>query len=256
VVLVEIAARRLSRVAPDGTVTGIVDTGGGPNGAAVGPDGRNYVCHNGGFAWGEAGGILAPTGTPDDYAGGSIQAVDLDSGTVEVLYTESGGHRLNGPNDIVFDTHGGFWFTDPGKPRERVSDRGAVHYALADGSSVTEAVFPLDTPNGIGLSPDGSRLYVAETMPGRVWAWDLEAPGEIGAPVGGGTPFGPAGGTLLFSFPGYQLLDQVMIPDDPFITNVCFGGDGLRTAYITASGRGDLYATEWPRAGLRLAHEA
>src|SRR4051812_22478617 len=81
VVLVEIAAGRLSRVDPDGTVTGIADTGGGPNGAAVGPDGRIYVCNNGGFAWGEAGGILAPTGTPDDYAGGSIQAVDLDSGT-------------------------------------------------------------------------------------------------------------------------------------------------------------------------------
>jgi gluconolactonase len=288
IVLVEIERGRLSRVTPDGTVTSVAETGGGPNGAAVGPDGRVYICNNGGFAWTEAGGILAPGGVPDDYVTGSIQAVDLATGAVETLYTESGNGKLNGPNDIVFDTTGGFWFTDLGKTRARETDRGAVHYAKADGSSIEEKIFPLDHPNGIGLSPDGSRLYVAETMPGRVWAWDLDGPGQIGDPAGGGTPFSPHRGTLLYSFPGYQLLDslavdgdgnvcvatlltgaisvispagelldQVMLPEgDPFVTNVCFGGEDHRTAYITVSGKGELYATEWAYPGLQLAYEA
>ena len=42
--------------------------------------------------------------------------------------------------------------------------------------------------------------------------------------------------------------------DDPLTTNVCFGGPGLTTAYITCSGTGRLLATDWPRAGLQLAY--
>src|SRR5207249_10158943 len=56
-----------------------------------------------------------------------------------------------------------FWFTDLGKTRARDADRGAVYYANADGSSIREAIFPLERPNGIGLSPDGRTLYVVET---------------------------------------------------------------------------------------------
>ena len=63
---------------------------------------------------------------------------------------------LWGPNDLVFDAHGGFWFTDFGRNRDRARTRGAVYYALADGSRIEEAIYPLDSPNGIGLSPDGA----------------------------------------------------------------------------------------------------
>src|SRR5487761_2560575 len=51
VVLVEIERQTVTRVAPDGTVSVVAHTGGGPNGLAVGPDGAFYVCNNGGFAW-------------------------------------------------------------------------------------------------------------------------------------------------------------------------------------------------------------
>ena len=44
------------------------------------------------------------------------------------------------------------------------------------------------------------------------------------------------------------------IPEDPLITNICFGGDDLRTAYITSSGTGRLLRARWPRPGLRLAY--
>jgi len=180
----------------------------------------------------------------------------------------------------VFDATGGFWFTDHGKTRERDRDRTGIFYARPDGSLIREVVFPMEAPNGIGLSPDGKRLYAAETHTGRVWAWDLSGPGEIAA----GASFGPGGGTLLAGLPGFQLLDSLAVdgdgnvcvatlvnggitvisPDgailehvptgDPLTTNICFGGSDLRTAYITLSGTGRLVATEWPRAGLKLSY--
>ena len=175
VLLVEIAAARLTRVAPDGSKTTVAQHTGGPNGAAIGPDGRAYVCNNGGFNWHDIPGVgLVPVGQGDDYSGGRIERVDLATGKIETLYTECDGHPLKGPNDIVFDAHGGFYFTDLGKTRPREMDRGAVYYAKADGSSIRPIAFPSITPNGCGLSPDGNTLYFAET--------------EFGAPVGHGHP--------------------------------------------------------------------
>jgi gluconolactonase len=288
VLVVEIQRGALSRVRPDGEVSVVAELGGGPNGAAVGPDGAAYVCNNGGFEWRVTpSGITAPGHQPADYSGGRIQRVVLDgpdAGSFSDLYTGCDGHPLRGPNDIVFDQAGGFWFTDLGKSRAREHDTGAVYYAAADGSSIREVVHPLTEPNGIGLSPDGSRLYVAETTPGRVWWWDVAGPGELRRGPGPG----PGGGTLLHGFGGYQLLDSmavdgegnvcvgtlvtgaisVVAPDgrlirqvpvprpDPFVTNICFAGSGSRTAYITSSGRGLLYRAQWHCPGLELAFAA
>ena len=278
VLLVEIKRGTLSRVTPDGKISVVAHTGGGPNGAAIGPDGAAYICNNGGFEWHDLGGFTIPGNQPKDYIGGRIQRVDLTTGRVQDLYTECDGHPLRGPNDIVFDAAGGFWFTDHGKLRERDRDRTGVLYAKPDGSLIREVIFPLDAPNGIGLSPDGKRLYVAETHTGRVWSWNLKGPGEIDA---AGT-FGPSGGSLLAGLPGFQLFDSLAVdsagnvcvatlvnggitvisPDgtsiehvatpDPLTTNICFGGADLRTAYITLSGTGRLVTMQWPRPGLRL----
>ena len=130
----------------------VANCGGGPNGAALGPDGRVYICNNGGFEWPDPkGGFVRPgDALAEDYQGGSIQAVDVNSGDVETLYTACNGESLKGPNDIVFDAAGGFYFTDLGKRRGRMMDRGAVYYAQPDGSSIVEVVHPIDTPNGTG----------------------------------------------------------------------------------------------------------
>ena len=127
IVLVEIERRTLSRVTPDGTIQVIAALGGGPNGAAMGPGGRIYVTNNGGLKFIERPGRLFPVMQADDYTGGSIQVVDPVSGRVETLYDSCNGRRLCGPNDLVFDRAGGFWFTDLGKTRERDADRGAVY---------------------------------------------------------------------------------------------------------------------------------
>ena len=80
VIVVEIKRGTLSRVGPDGSVDVVADCGGGPNGAAVGPDGKVYVCNNGGFEWHSQGGFLLPGNEPADYTGGSIQRVDIETG--------------------------------------------------------------------------------------------------------------------------------------------------------------------------------
>ena len=119
-----------------------------------------------------------------DYSGGRIERVDLETGEVEVLYTHAGDIPLKGPNDIVFDMSGGFWFTDLGKVRANEMDRGRVFYAKPDGSSITEIVDGVITPNGCSLSPDEKTLYYAETTTCRLWAVDIEAPGKVNRPPG------------------------------------------------------------------------
>jgi gluconolactonase len=278
VIVVEIRAGRLTKIHPDGTRNTLAELGGGPNGAAIGPDGWVYICNNGGLEWHDMAGIVVPGNQPLDYSGGSIQRVDPATGTVETLYDRCGDLMLKGPNDIVFDSTGGFWFTDHGKQRERDRDRTGIFYAQPDGSAIDEVIFPVDGPNGIGLSPDQKRLYVAETFTGRLFAWNLEAPGQIRA-----NPASANGGYFVAGLPGMQLFDSLAVdsagnicvatlinggitiisPDgqsirhitmpDPFTTNICFGGAELRTAYITLSGTGRLVATEWEIPGLALA---
>lgn len=133
VLVVEIRRGTLSRVAPDGAISVVADCGGGPNGAAIGPDGAVYVCDNGGFRWHDRDGLSVPGGQPDDYSGGRLQRVTLD-GEVTDVRTEVDGRPLRGPNDLVFDADGGCYFTDFGKTRAREMDLGGLYYALPDGS--------------------------------------------------------------------------------------------------------------------------
>jgi gluconolactonase len=282
VVLVEIFGPRVTRVQPDGSKETVAEVPGGPNGAAIGPDGALYLCNNGGcFTPVEVAGLLLPGAyDPARYIGGAIQRVDLATGEVTDLYTECEGAPLRAPNDLVFDSTGGFWFTDHGRRDDDFSDRTAVYYATADGSTIKRMIHPVDAPNGIGLSPDGTRLYYAETHTGRVFQRTVTAPGEL-APV---APFDVS--ILLAGLPGMQLFDSLAVDGDGNVcvativnggitviapsgevlrhlptgdlvtTNICFGGPDLRTAFITCASTGRLVSTPWPNAGLRLAFNA
>jgi gluconolactonase len=275
VILTELFASRLTRVAPDGTKTTVAEINGSPNGLAVGPDGALYLCNNGNaFTPLNMGDLLYP-GPFDEskYIGGRIQRVDIATGTVTDLYTHCGETQLRAPNDIVFDKQGGFYFTDHGTRTERNADRTGIYYAKPDGSFIEEVAFPVDGPNGIGLSPDEKTVYWAETHTGRVYQRAITSPGKL-AP--------PDASTVLCGLPGYQLLDSLAVDgdgnvcvativnggitvispqgevlqhiavDDRITTNICFGGPDYQTAYITASSTGRLLAMKWPYKGLKL----
>lgn len=278
VILTEMFGPCITRVNPDGSKETIAEVVGGPNGLALGPDGALYMCNNGGaFSPLDVGGLLYPGPfDPSRYIGGRIQKVDIATGVITDLYTHCGGVALRAPNDLVFDAHGGFWFTDHGIRHERISDRTGIYYAKADGSHIEEVVFPVDSPNGIGMSPDGTVLYWAETHTGRVYRRAISEPGKV-APVSGADL-----SVVLCGLPGYQLLDSLAVDgdgnvcvativnggitvispdgdvvrhlpiDDRITTNICFGGSDHPTAFITASSTGRLVSVPWPYKGLKL----
>src|ERR1700731_2917714 len=105
VVLVEIRGQRLTRVWRDGRKQVVAEIPGGPNGAALGPDGKIYVCNNGGFTWIPTRNMIMPGPQPEDYRGGSIQRVDLQGGKVETVIDKCGEHGLPGPikpRDVIY----------------------------------------------------------------------------------------------------------------------------------------------------------
>ena len=218
VVLVEIRGQRLTRVWPDGRKEVVAQIPGGPNGAALGPDGKMYICNNGGFSWIPTRNMIMPGPQPDDYRGGSIQRVDLQSGKVETVVDKCGEHGLRGPNDLVFDKQGGLWFTDLGKRRHREMDVGAVYYIKPGMQEIVEVVFGVLPANGIGLSPDESTFYVAETPTARLWAYEISSPGtlkprdviyrgERGKPIAG------LGGYQMFELAGSGSVGQCLRGD-------------------------------------------
>jgi gluconolactonase len=277
VILVEIEGGVLTRVAPDGKTSLVAECGGGPNGAAIGPDGAIWVTNNGGaFVWLKQNGLTIPGPTPAEHTGGYIQRVEIATGKVENVYEACDGKRLVGPNDIVFDRQGDFWFTDHGCGTPEGRKFGALLHASVDGATITRARDHLISPNGVGLSPDEKTVYVADTQLGRLWAFDVAAPGEL-AP---GPGFAP--GRVICNLPGYQLLDSLAVEaggkvcvatiinggitafdadtgaaehfafPDLVTTNICFGGADMRDAWVTCSSTGKLFKCRWPRPGLKL----
>jgi gluconolactonase len=276
VILTEIRNRRCSRVTPDGKVSVFSEAGGGPNGLAIGPDGDLYLCNNGGSRY--VAGSSMGHGPADDYVHGSIQRLGAKSGAATTLYTHCNGNKLSAPNDLVFDEHGGFYFTDLGKRYARHRDHGGLYYAMPDGTSVKEIAFPILSPNGCALSPDNKTVYVADTESARLWAFAIESAGVLKKD----TDHAAHGGRLVGSLAGYArfdsiavtasgnicvatlgtghitvfspsgaIVEQVKMPD-VYPTNICFGGPDLRTAYITLSDTGRLGVMRWSEPGLKL----
>jgi gluconolactonase len=280
-IVVEIGAGRVTRIWGDGRKEVVAVTGGGPNGAALGPDGAIYVCNSGSVDYEQS---CHTAEGPDSI--GRIERIDLSSGKVDRLYERCGDRALGAPNDLIFDAAGGIWFTDLGKIRPDYWGRGGLYYCRPDGSTIREVFskavngrgFGAVSYNGVGLSPDGKTVYVADTRATRVIGFSLADHGTL-AP-GSGVRGAPdrklasiagdlcldsmavaASGTLCVGTiwtGGIAVVDPVnghsehiSFPDE-FVTNIAFGGADMRAAYITLSGTGKLIRARWPEPGLKL----
>ncbi|GAT14654.1 gluconolactonase [Mycolicibacterium thermoresistibile] len=287
VLVSEIAGGCITRVRPDGTTEKVADTGGGPNGIARLPDGRLVVCQNGGSTFGVgswpydlpgATKLFRPIGPATAPLTPQLQVIDAD-GRIETLTTEfiaRNGQRLPlvRPSDVCVDSSGGYYVTDGGTIRGRSREMTGLLYAGLDGV-LREIVYPLEMPNGVALSPDESKLYVAETRTRRIWEFGLDEPGVIGSarglatvPSGGPLNVGGAdglcvdsagrilvatlgtGGVTVFSAAG-ELLGAIEA-DDPMTTNMTLSPDETRL-YVTLASSGRILVVEdWmTAAGIR-----
>ena len=241
---------------------------GGPNGAAVGPDGALYVCNNGGMDFSPSGWVARPDSP------GRIERIDLATGKMERVLDRCGDIMLSAPNDLVFAADGTMWFTDFGKIHAHSHDRSALYHCdlargwieivdrFQDGHGATSY-------NGVGLSPDGSTVYVADTFTARVYAFDAGVRGRQRP-------------RMIATVPGFVSLDSVAmtgsgdicvgtlieggisqvspdgrvtkpyVSDDPYVTNIAFGGADLRDAFLTLSATGKIVKVRWDEPGLRL----
>lgn len=138
------------------TATVFADTGGRVLGLSACPGGELVCC---------------------DVAQATVWWLDRDGQPVRQI-TSAGDRKLQRPNGCVTDAAGGVWFTDSGTAAAG-EPTGAVCYAAPDGST-TVAADGLVFPNGIGLSPDGARLYVTLTRDDSLVAFDVHGPGRLG----------------------------------------------------------------------------
>ncbi|THD58168.1 MAG: SMP-30/gluconolactonase/LRE family protein [Phenylobacterium sp.] len=270
---VQIQAKQVSRLKPDGKVELVAQLEGGPNGLAVGPDKALYIANDGGrFSFVQRGEYNFPGALPADFKGGCIQRLDLKTGKALTLYDTCEGKPLIAPDDLVFDHQGGMWISEYGKAR----GDGAIYYARADGKGIKLVKDAMNAPNGIGLSPDGKQLHVS--LGRQLLTFDIKGPGELGPSVsypeaahanlrdrsvadslkvladnkvcvctlivGGVSIIDPAGQTEFIQF------------DDPFTTNLAFGGPDMRDVWVTSSGLGRIVKARWPYPGLKPAYFA
>ncbi|MFN0054361.1 MAG: SMP-30/gluconolactonase/LRE family protein [Planctomycetales bacterium] len=201
-----------------------------------------------------------------------VTRTDLTTGAVEVLTDQFEGVPYNSPNDIAARSNGQLFFTDPcyGDRRTmRMADESV--YRIDPDGRVTRVLSQPDIqrPNGIALAPDERTLYVVDSCPvagghRRIWGFDLSPDGVVSgqrlvfdfAPGRGGDgmavdsqgrlfiaagishPRGPHETThvppgIYLVTPDGQLLGRIPIPED-VITNVTFGGDDLKSLFVTA----------------------
>ncbi|HEV8324837.1 MAG TPA: SMP-30/gluconolactonase/LRE family protein [Myxococcota bacterium] len=179
------------------------------------------------------------------------------------------GAALNSPNDVVARSDGTVYFTDPPygiTDAQRELSFMGVFRVPAPGAPVPDPVAEwmgdlLARPNGIGLSPDESVLYVSDTDAGVVRAFDVAAGGALGVervlsadvPGADGLAVDAAGNLFVATSAGIRALSPdgatwgtLAVPEQP--ANCAFGDADARTLYITA--RTSLYQVRLAGPGL------
>ena len=240
-----------------GSVRRIARTGGGANGATLGPDGALYVANNGGLSLGHEGRWTAPEPIP-----GRIQRVTLD-GQVRDVATDLPGAPPNRPNDLCFGPDGLLYYTDPHN-WEDLANLGVGRVARTTLEGRVELVSEVPFfPNGIAFGPD-DRLYVAQSVSQKILVMDARPGGAIAThctlPRGYPDGFcfdatgrlyaaGSLGDVLVVFEPDGRTREVIEMGEGTEPTNCCLG-DGV--LYVTLSGTGQLVSLEMPVDPLPL----
>lgn len=186
-------------------------------------------------------------------------------GKISVVADSFEGKKFNSPNDLAIMSDGSIWFTDPtyglgGKAGE-IKQRN-VYRLDPETKQVTAVRSDFDMPNGIAFSPDEKTIYISDTgKPGKIRAFAVPAPGDalekelfeidvrcdgMCIDVEGNLYTTTAGGIAVFDKGGKKI---GLIPVEEQPANVCFGGDGYKTLFITA--RTSLYSVPVKIAGAK-----
>ncbi len=233
---------------PDnGQILESYNAGGRPNGLAQAADGSIWIA--------QAGGAETKP---------SVQR--LYEGTIQTGVTGP----FDAPNDLVFDSSGRLWFTDP--KGEAISDESVAGRVWCFDPVTGELAVKIDSvfyPNGLAFSEDEKQLYVAETSTGHILVFDMQG----GEPICGrkfaklpkGVPDGIAldsrgrvyaasvFGDAIYRFDSNGELAGIMtVPDGHVVTNLCFGGDGLSRIFISVAKGGAIYSVVSDTQGLSL----
>jgi gluconolactonase len=234
-------------VAPDGSgVRVLAEVGGGPNGLTQDGGGTFWVAQN--------GGVIVASRSPRPVQPG-LQRVDGDGTVVDVL-TEG----FAAPNDLVFGPDGRLWFTEPRAPADEPAP-GRV-WAYEPGSGEAELMASdIPYPNGLVFSPDGGHLLLADTDSRCIlrfrWSSGSLAGPEVFARLERGAPDGVAldaegnlfvaatdADAVLAYRPDGSRLRVIDLGGPSMATNVCFGGAGMATLFVTAAKGGRVLAVD------------
>jgi gluconolactonase len=243
----DIPASAIHRIGSDDKLETFSDDSGHANGLLVAADGRLLACQ----------------------MDGQLVAYNMATGKAKILASEYEGVRFNAPNDLIIDRQGGIYFTDPlfRAPQPLPQSIQAVYYRSADGT-VARVSEHIKAPNGIALSPDGKRLYVAPSGQSEMLVYNVIKPGvidqgrtfcELTQPDGkvgtggdgmvvdvqGNVYFTTHLGVEVFS-PKGESIGLVRFPQQP--ANVTFAGEDRKTMIATA--RTSVYRVRMPIAGL------
>jgi gluconolactonase len=110
------------------------------------------------------------------YDSGSVVRIGLDGAVRETIRGDDQGRPFLFPNDLTADARGGVYFSASGSE----AALGKVYYRGADGR-VREVAANIHYANGLAVSPDGKRLFVAESVASRLLVFDIGADGALGA---------------------------------------------------------------------------
>lgn len=208
-----------------------------------------------------------------EMLGHRVVELDRDANVIRVVAGEFNGRRIDGPNDIVVDSKSGLYFSDSQfiAGGEKMQETPAVYYVNSQGE-VIRVIEDIEFPNGMGLSPDGTTLYVANTRGTHLLAYDVNGDGTVdnrrnfaavkmaeGAEQSGadGMAIDSEGNLYLATTQGLgvqvfndtgEYLGRISLPAT--INNVNFGGADGKTLYISA--QDGIYSIPTRIAGLEL----